>query len=160
MDFEKRVQELGIDIPDHRLSSAQETKKFSAKPFHIVGSLLLLGGHVPQYPDGRVLYPGRLGDDVTVEQGYEAARLAGLNCLAGIRLALGDLNRVRCIVRSLNFVKCTPDFEQVSEVANGATDLFRDVFGEEYGVGARATVGVASLSSNMCFENWLTVEVS
>ena len=82
-----------------------------------------------------------------------------MNCLAGIRYALGDLNKVEAIVRSLNFVVCVPHFFEVGRVANGATDVFRDVFGEELGIGGRATVGVVSLASNVCFENWLTVEV-
>jgi hypothetical protein len=61
-------------------------------------------------------------------------------------------------VRSLNFVVCTPDYYDVYKVSSGATDLFRDVFGEERGVGGRATIGVTSLAKNACFENWLTVE--
>lgn len=114
---------------------------------------------MPEYPDGTLLSPGKLGADVSVEQGYEAARLVAINCLAGIRYALGSLRKVRAIVRSLNFVACTAEFYEVYRVASGATDLFRDVFGEERGVGARATIGVMSLSRNACIENWLTVEV-
>jgi hypothetical protein len=94
-----------------------------------------------------------------VEQGYEAARLAAVNCLAGIRFALGSLDGVVNLVRSLNFVACVPDFTDVHLVSSGATDLFRDVFGEEAGLGGRATIGVTSLARDHCFENWLTVEV-
>src|ERR687892_278601 len=93
------------------------------------------------------------------DQVDEAARLTAINCLAGIRYAIGDLNRVASLVRSLNFVVCTPDFYDVHKVSSGATDLFRNVFGEERGLGGRATIGVMSLARNHCFENWLTVEV-
>lgn len=129
------------------------------KAHHLVDRLLFLSGHVPEYPDGSILHPGKLGEEVSIEQGYEAARLAAVNCLAGIRFALGTLNRVAGLVRSLNFVSCTPSFTDVHLVSSGATDLFRDVFGDRAGLGGRATIGVTSLARNHCFENWLTVEV-
>lgn len=160
MDYDERVRELGLEIPDYSMTPYYGPSYGSMKSHHQVGSLLFLSGHVPEYPDGRILHPGRLGAGVTVEQGYEAARLVGINCLAGIRFALGTLNRVRAIVRSLNFVVCTPEFTDVHLVSSGATDLFRDVFGEEAGLGGRATIGVTSLARNHCFENWLTVEIS
>jgi enamine deaminase RidA (YjgF/YER057c/UK114 family) len=128
------------------------------KPFHRTGSLLFLSGHVPQ-KDGRQLYPGRLGDTVTLQQGYEAARLTGVNCLAALKQAVGDLDRVVAIVRTLNFVVCTPDFYDVHRVASGLTDLLADVLGPERGIGGRATIGVMSLAGNSCFETWLTAEV-
>ena len=81
-----------------------------------------------------------------------------MNCLGGIKYALGDLDRVVAIVRSLNFVVCTLDLELVHKVANGATDLLAAVFGEERGIGGRVTIGVVSLAHHACFENWLTVE--
>ncbi len=160
MDYDERVRELGLEIPDYSMTPYYGPSYGSMKSHHQVGSLLFLSGHVPEYPDGRILHPGRLGAGVTVEQGYEAARLVGINCLAGIRFALGTLNRVRAIVRSLNFVVCTSEFTDVHLVSSGATDLFRDVFGEEAGLGGRATIGVTSLARNHCFENWLTVEIS
>jgi enamine deaminase RidA (YjgF/YER057c/UK114 family) len=160
MDFEQRARELNLDIPDFSVTPYTGPQYGTMKSHHQVGSLLFLSGHVPEYPDGTPLYPGRVGEDVTPEQATEAARLTALNCLAGIRYALGDLNRVAAIVRSLNFVVCAPDFYEVGQIANGATDVFRDVFGEERGIGGRATMGVVTLSSNVCFENWLTVEVT
>lgn len=159
MDFERRVGELGLELPDFSVTPYYGPRYGSMKAHHQVGSLLFLSGHVPEYPDGTILHPGRLGEDLTVEQGYEAARLTAVNCLAGIRYALGDLNRVAGIVRSLNFVACTPDFHDVHLVSSGATDLFVEVFGEEVGLGGRATIGVTSLARGHCFENWLTVEV-
>jgi enamine deaminase RidA (YjgF/YER057c/UK114 family) len=159
MEAEARVRELGLDIPDYSVTPYYGPNYGSMKAHHQVGSLLFLSGHVPEYPDGTILYPGRIPTEVSVEQGYEASRLTAINCLAGIRLAIGTLDRVVSIVRSLNFVVCTPEFHEVHLVSSGATDLFRDVFGEEAGLGGRATIGVTVLARNHCFENWLTVEI-
>lgn len=160
MDYEERARELGLEIPDYTETPYYGPQYGSMKAHHQVGQVLYLSGHVPEYADGTILHPGRLGETVTIEQGYEAARLTALNCLAGIRLALGGLNRVRSIVRSLNFVVCTPEFHDVHKVSSGATDLFLEVFGEDAGLGGRATIGVMALARNHCFENWLTVEVA
>jgi hypothetical protein len=158
-DPETRVRELGLVIPDFAARPYYGADYGSMKPHHISGNLLFLGGHTADDAEGNVRHPGRLGADVTVEQGYEAARLTALNCLGGIRLALGSLNRVQSLVRSLCFVVSTPEFEDVHKVSSGATDLFRDVFGPEAGLGGRATIGVMSLARRSCFENWLTVEI-
>jgi enamine deaminase RidA (YjgF/YER057c/UK114 family) len=159
VDFDRRAEELGLQIPDYAVTPYYGPSYGSMKAHHRVGSLLFLSGHVPERTDGTIMHPGRVGAEVSVEQGYEAARLTAINCLAGIRFALGSLNRMASLVRSLNFVACTPDFHDVHLVSSGATDLFRDVFGEERGLGGRATIGVMSLARNHCFENWLTVEV-
>ena len=106
------------------------------------------------------MHPGRLGRTVTVKQGYEAARATGLNVLAGIRQAVGSLERVTSIVRSLNFVVCTEDFTEVHKVSSGLSDLFVEVFGPERGLGGRATIGVMALANGHCFETWVTVEVA
>lgn len=159
MDIEQRVTELGLQLPDYAVTPYYGPSYGSMKAHHRTGNLLFLSGHIPAHPDGTLLHPGRLGAEVSVEQGYAAARLTALNCLAGIKYALGDLNKVAYIVRSLNFVVCTPDFYEVHRVSSGATDLFREVFGEERGIGGRATIGVMTLARNNCFENWLTVEL-
>jgi enamine deaminase RidA (YjgF/YER057c/UK114 family) len=159
-DFEARVQELGLAIPDYTTGAYYGARYGSMKPHHIVGNVLFLSGHVPELADGSPLHPGRVGAEVSVTEGYEAARQTGLNCLGGIRAALGSLNRVRGIVRTLCFVAIDPDFTDVHLVSSGCTDLFHDVFGEEAGLGGRATIGVVRLAHNHCFENWLTVEVS
>jgi hypothetical protein len=159
LDVEARVRALGIELPDFTARPYTGLKYGAVKPHHLVGRVLYLSGHLPELPDGTVVHPGVLGRDLSVEQGYVAARQAGMNAIAGIRFALGDLNRVAGIIRSLNFVVCAPDFHDVHLVANGTTDLLRDVFGEEAGVGGRATVGVTSLARAHCFETWITVEV-
>ncbi len=160
MSAEARAKELGLEIPDYSAQPYHGLKYGSMKAFHIIGDALHLSGHVADVPDtDEPLHPGRLGGEVTIEQGYAAARQTGLNCLATIRLAVGSLDRVRCVVKSLNFVVAAPGFVDVNLVSSGATDLFRDIWGPEAGVGGRATIGVMSLAHNHCFENWLTVEL-
>jgi YjgF/chorismate_mutase-like, putative endoribonuclease len=80
------------------------------KPFHRLGNLLVLSGHVPDLADDRPLHPGRVGAEVTVEQAYTAARQTRINCLAGIKQAIGDLGRAVALVRTLNFSACAPGF--------------------------------------------------
>jgi hypothetical protein len=121
MSAEARLAELGLDAPDMIRGGYYGASYGSMKPFHIAGKLLFLSGHVPQR-GSTVIFPGRLGNDLTVEQGREAARLTGLNVIAGIKQAVGDLDRVRSIVRSLNFVVCTPDFTEVHKVSSGLSD--------------------------------------
>lgn len=155
---ERLAIEMGLDIPDFDSVGYYGADYGTMKPHHRVGSLLFLSGHVAQV--GTVVtQKGRLGADVTVEEGYLAARRTGLNVLGGIRQAVGSLDRVKGIVRSLNFVVCTPEFEEVHKVSSGLSDLFVEVFGPERGLGGRATIGVMALANGVCFETWVTVEV-
>jgi enamine deaminase RidA (YjgF/YER057c/UK114 family) len=156
---ERHVATLGLDVPDFVRDGYYGGSYGTMKPYHLSGNLLFLSGHVPR--DGkRVIHPGRLGKDVTVAQGYEAARATGLNVLAGIRQAVGSLDRVSSMVRSLNFVVCTPEFTEVHKVSSGMSDLFVEVFGPERGLGGRATIGVMALANGHCFETWVTVEIA
>ncbi|MCC7045538.1 MAG: RidA family protein [Alphaproteobacteria bacterium] len=156
---EDRVATLGLDVPDFVRDGYYGGSYGTMKPYHLSGNLLFLSGHVPR--DGkRLIHPGRLGKDVTVAQGYAAARATGLNVLAGIRQAVGSLDRVSSIVRSLNFVVCTPEFTEVHKVSSGMSDLFVEVFGPEKGLGGRATIGVMALANGHCFETWVTVEIA
>jgi enamine deaminase RidA (YjgF/YER057c/UK114 family) len=156
--IEQRIAELGLDVPDFVKEGYYGASYGSMKPYHITGNLLFLSGHVPQRGE-TVIYPGRLGANLTVEQGREAARLTGLNVIAGIKQAVGDLDRVKSIVRSLNFVVCTPEFTEVNKVSSGMSDLLAEVFGPERGIGGRATIGVMALAGGNCFETWVTVEL-
>lgn len=156
---ERHLATLGLDVPDFVRDGYYGGSYGTMKPYHLSGNLLFLSGHVPR--DGkRLIHPGRLGKDVTVAQGYEAARITGLNVLAGIRQAVGSLDRVSSIVRSLNFVVCTPEFMEVHKVSSGMSDLFVEVFGPERGLGGRATIGVMALANGHCFETWVTVEIA
>lgn len=158
MKIESRLAELGLKLPRFEGASYYGADYGSMKPFHITGSILHLSGHVPQRPEGGILHPGRLGETVSLEQGIEAARLTGLNVLAGIRQAIGDLDRVTGIIKSLNFVACAPGFDQVHKVSSGMTDLLAEVFGRDIGIGCRATIGVQALALDNCFETWMEVE--
>jgi len=158
MTIEQRVAELGLDVPDFIRDGYYGASYGSMKPFHIAGNLLFLSGHVPQRGT-EVVFPGRLGANLTLTQGREAARLTGINVIAGIRQAVGDLDRVKSIVRSLNFVVCTPEFTEVHKVSSGLSDLLMQVFGAERGIGGRATIGVMALAGGNCFESWVTVEL-
>ena len=158
MEAERKLREIGIELPDFGPTTYYGATYGKMKPFHRTGNFLFLSGHIPER-DGQVIYPGRLGETVTLEQGYEAARITGINCLAALKQALGDLDRVVAIVRTLNFVVCTPTFYDVHKVSSGLTDLLAEVLGPERGIGGRATIGVMSLARNNCFETWLTAEV-
>ncbi len=158
MEIERRLAQMGIELPDFGATSYYGASYGKMKPYHRTGNLLFLSGHIPE-KNGQVIHPGRLGQNVTIEQGYEAARLTGINCLAGLKQAGGDLDSVVAIVRTLNFVVCTPEFYDVHKVSSGLTDLLAEVFGPERGIGGRATIGVMTLARNNCFETWLTAEV-
>jgi enamine deaminase RidA (YjgF/YER057c/UK114 family) len=159
MRIEEKLKEMGIELPDFGAQTYYGASYGKMKPFHRIGNLLVLSGHVPDLPDGTQMYPGRVGAEVTVEQGYAAARQTGINCLAGIRQAIGDLDRVAALVRTLNFVVCAPGFADPNLVSSGLSDLFAEVFGEARGIGCRATIGVMSLAMNHCFETWMDVEL-
>jgi len=155
---EARAAELGLQIPDYA-TPPYGGRYGTVKPFHRAGPMLLLSGVTPEDRSGNRLHPGRFGDDLTVEQGYSAARLAAVNALGLIRLALGSLDQVAAIGRNLCFLRTTNDFEDLHLVSNGATDLFIEVFGPVAGLGGRASIGVASLSRQNCFELWTDLEV-
>ncbi|AWB88607.1 RidA family protein [Homoserinimonas hongtaonis] len=154
---EQRAQELGLEIPDYA-NPPYGQRYGNLRPFHRIGNLLELSGLTPEHRDGTLINPGVVGVDITVEQGYEAARVTGLNALGMIRYALGSLDDVVAMSRGLCFVTCPPGFDRPHEVSNGVSDLFNDVFGREVGAMGRASVGAAALSSNHCFELWLSLE--
>jgi len=159
MTPEQRVTDLGLDLPDFDRDGYYGTSNGPMKPFHRVGSLLFLSGHVAM-TGNRISHRGRLGANLTTAEGYAAARQTGINVLGGIVQAVGSLERVTAIVRTLNFVVCTPDYEEVNKVSTGLSDLLVEVFGPERGLGGRATIGVMALAGGVCFETWATVEVA
>ena len=135
MRVEAKLAEFGITLPDYSKEGYPGATFGTMKSHHRVGNVLFLSGHIP-WKDGGPVGIGTLGKDVTIEQGYEAARLTAIHCFAGIKYAVGDLDKIVAIVRSLNFVVCTPDFTDVNRVSSGATDLFVEVLGQERGLGA------------------------
>lgn len=158
MTPEELALQMGLDIPDFALNGYYGADYGTMKPFHLAGTLLFLSGHVAQI-GAEVTHKGRLGADVTTAAGYLAARQTGLNVLGGIRQAVGSLDRVKSLVRTLNFVVCTPDYTEVHKVSSGLSDLMVEVFGPERGLGGRATIGVMALANGVCFETWATVEL-
>ena len=117
----------------------------------IAGNMAYLSGHGPLKAD-KTLITGRVGADMDQEAGKAAARQAGLAILATLREALGSLDRVKRIVKTLALVNCTPEFTQQPYVINGFSDLIADVFGTEAGIGARSAVGATALPGNMAVE--------
>ncbi|KKB79360.1 endoribonuclease L-PSP [Devosia limi DSM 17137] len=115
------------------------------------GKLLFLSGQGPTEANG-TLHTGKVGDDVSVNAAYEHARLTGINLIAVMQAALGDLGRVRRVVKLLGMVNATPEFADHPAVINGCSDLMNEVFGER-GVHARSAVGFGSLP------NQITVEI-
>jgi len=122
------------------------------------GKLLFLAGKGPKDADGRYV-TGKLGADLTIEQGYEAACLAGFQQLAVLKAELGDLNRVTRILKVTGMVNATADFKDHPKVINGFSDLMVEVFGER-GRHARSAVGMASLPFDMAVEIEMIVEIS
>ena len=159
MSPEELAIRMGYDIPDFDRIGYYGAEYGTMKPYHRIGSLLFLSGHVAQIGT-QITHKGRLGADLTTDQGYAAARQTGLNVLGGIKQAVGSLDRVKSIVRTLNFVVCTPEYEDVHKVSSGLSDLLVQVFGPERGLGGRATIGVMALAGGVCFETWATVELT
>ncbi len=146
-----RLAELGIVLPNPVAPVANYV------PFVRMGSLLVVSGQISLGPDG--LVAGKLGGGISIEDGQKAARLCGLNVLAHIQSAVGNLDNVIRIVRLGGFINCTPDFPDGPKVMNGASDLMVEVFGEK-GRHSRSTIGVAALPSNAAVEVEAMVEIA
>jgi len=151
--IESRLQELGITLPDSPAPVANYV------PVVRTGNLIYLSGVGPTAkPDGSE-YKGKLGDSVSVDEGYDAARLTAVNLIARLKGYLGDLDRVTQIVKLLSMVNATPDFTEPPAVSNGCSDLLVEVFGER-GRHARSAIGVATLPGGMPIEIELIAEIS
>lgn len=150
-DAEKRLSELGIILPE---ASAPVANYVNAVR---VGNLLFLSGKGPTQNDGSRI-TGKVGVELSTEEGNRAARVVGINQLAVLKAELGDLNKVKRIVKVLGMVNCNPDFTQQPQVINGFSDLMADVFGEK-GKHARSAVGMGSLPGNIAVEIELIVEI-
>ena len=149
---EERLGELGIKIPDIQAPLG------SYKPASITGNLIFISGQLP-LREGRLLFQGKVGTDITVEEGMHAARASAVNALAVMSKELGELGRVKKIVKLTGYVASAPGFHNQAIVVNGASDLFYEVFGED-GRHARAAVGVAELPMNAPVEVELIAEIT
>ncbi len=151
MSAEARLTELQLTLPPAPKPAGVY------KPVVQVGNLLYVSGHGPLRPDG-TLITGRVGRDLTEEEGRQAARQVGLTILATLRAFLGTLDRVVRVVKVLGMVNAVPEFTRHPQVINGFSELFRDIFGEN-GVGARSAVGMGSLPSNIAVEIEAILEI-
>ncbi len=121
------------------------------RPLVTVQGLAYVSGHGPVCTDGSLIR-GRVGTDLTLEQGHAAARQVGLAILATLRSQLGSLDRVARVIKLLGMVNSAPDFLDHPKVINGCSELFAQVFGEEHGIGARSAVGMGPLPGNIAVE--------
>ena len=144
MSAEARLKELGIVLPK------VATPVANYLPYRIAGNLLFLAGQGPKDENGNNL-SGKVGVDISLEEGYRRARLVGLGLLAATRQALGSLDRVDTVVKMLCMVNAPLDFRDQPKVANGMSDLFVEVFGEN-GKHARSAVGMGSLPMQISVE--------
>ncbi|MGH7253578.1 MAG: RidA family protein, partial [Nitrospiraceae bacterium] len=151
LSFEHKLTQLGIELPSPPQPVATYVPAVQA------GDLLFLSGVVP-FRDGKLALVGKLGTDLTVEQGYEAARIALLNALAIVRKELGTLDRVKKVVRMVGHVASADGFVQQPAVVNGASDLLVKIF-DDAGRHARVAVGAAELPLNAPVELEIILQV-
>ena len=152
MQIEKRLEELGITLPDAPTPVANYMTAVQT------GNLLFLSGHGPGSGEGK-LYRGKLGDDLSIEDGYASARQVATALSSTLKKTLGDLDRVQRIVKLVGFVNSAPGFYDQPKVVNGASDLFVEVFGNR-GRHARSAVGMVELPGGIPVEVELVVEIA
>jgi enamine deaminase RidA (YjgF/YER057c/UK114 family) len=155
MVVEEKLRALGLVVPDLEQEYRQNASGAHFVSHLVVGSLLYLSGTVP-IKDGKPYRTGVLGQGLTIEHGYEAARYACLASLAAVRYALGDLDRVQQVVQLIGFVNSAPGFSEQPRVINGAADLLVELYGER-GKPTRAAIGCQGLALNSSVEVILTV---
>lgn len=151
VDFDKKLKDLGIQLSTPSKPVANYVTAVR------VGNLLFIAGHGPDHPDGSRTI-GKVGTDLSIEQGYAAAKLTAVGILSTMKAELGDLNRVKRIVKVNGWVNASPEFGDHPKVINGCSDLMVAVFGEK-GKHARAAMGAGSLPFNQAVEIEMVVEV-
>ena len=145
MSAEARLEELGIELPPVPPAVGNYVGAVA------VGDILFISGHGP-FQDGRPQFIGKLGREFGVDEGQQAARLVALNMLATVRETVGSLDRVKRVVKLLCLVNSMPEFGDQPKVANGASDLLVELFGEERGKHARAAIGMGALPFGIAVE--------
>jgi enamine deaminase RidA (YjgF/YER057c/UK114 family) len=153
MKAESRLKDMGIILPDSPAPIANYL------PVVRTGNLLYLSGVGPAKKADGSEFKGKLGTDLTIDEGYQAARLTGINIIARLKAYLIDLDKISQIVKVLSLVNADPDFYDPPAVTNGCSDLLVEIFGDK-GKHARSAVGVASLPGNMPIEIEIIVEIS
>lgn len=153
MDVYKRLEELGITLPPPPAEGGVYTPAIE-----FGDNLVYLSGCGPDRADGSMI-KGKLGRDLSLEDGQEAARLCIINLLSVLDNKLGDLNRIRRFVKLLAFVNSTEDYEEQPQVVNGGSNLLLELFGKEKGLPARAAIGANSLPEGIAVEIEALVEL-
>ena len=142
---DQRFEQLGLNLPP------APTPLGVYKPLLVVGNFVYVSGHGTVKED-KSLIIGRIGKDMTMEEGKLAARQVGLAILATLKANLGSLNKIKRVVKVLGMVNCVPEFERHPFIINGCSELFAQVWGEENGIGVRSAVGMGSLPDNIPVE--------
>lgn len=149
--IEERLANLNITLPPAVVAPPGVVLPFAF--VNVRGHRALISGHGPQGEDGSIVGPfGRVGQEVSIDEGYHAARLVGLSMLGSLQRELGTLDRIDGWVKALGMVRCDADFAQHPAVINGFSDLILEVFGDEVGRHARSAVGMSSLPFGMPVE--------
>ena len=151
MSISQRLQDLGISLPPVAVPAAAYV------PFVRTGNLVFLSGHIAK-KDGKP-WVGQLGRDMDTATGREAARAIAIDLMGTLQAAVGDLSKVRRIVKVMSLVNSTPDFTEQHLVTNGASELFGEVFGPTVGAHARSAFGVAQIPLGACVEIELIAEI-
>jgi hypothetical protein len=156
--IEERLRSLGLVLPPPTQPPPGVLLPF--RFVRVVGSRALVSGHGPQNADGSLAEPrGKVGREVSVEQGYVAARLTGLSMLGSLARALGDLDRIAAWTRVFGMVSSAPGFQSQPSIINGFSDLILEVFGAEVGAHSRSAVGMAEIPFNIPVEIEAEVEL-
>jgi enamine deaminase RidA (YjgF/YER057c/UK114 family) len=153
MGIEDRLSELGLELPPVPDAVANYI------PGVLVGEILFLSGTIGKIKD-KLVYQGKLGAELTVEEGYQSARLCTLNHLSMAKSVLGDLDRIVRVVRLIGYVNSAPGFKEAPWVVNGASDLLVELLGKERGRHARAALNVNELTFEAPVETILTLQVT
>ena len=151
MAIEAKLSQMGLKLPAPGKPMANYVSAVRS------GNLVFLSGHGPVLDDGSLI-TGKVGADLTLDEGYNTARQVALVLLASLKTEIGDLDRVRRVVKLLGMVNCTPDFTDQPRVINGASDLLVALFGEK-GRHARSAVGMNALPMNIAVEIEMIVEI-
>ena len=153
MKIEKRIQALKLNLVE--LAKPQGVYV----PAVQYGNIITTSGQLP-FQDNRLISPGRVGKEVSLEQAQRASKIAVMNALSAIKSVIRDLDRVTKIIRLNSFVASALDFNDQPKVMNGASELLVEIFGEEIGMHTRCAIGAFELPMRSCVEIDLTVEVS
>ena len=153
MEVENRLAGMGFTVTEPNPSIGNFV------PAVRVGNLLFISGNLPRLDDGSMVATGKVGREVSIEEGYAAARQCAVNCLASARSIIGDLDKVQRVAKLLVMVACDPEFDQQPAVGNGASDLLVELYGES-GRHARSAVGMAALPRGAPVEVEMILEVA